>query len=312
MSFIVVCTLIFSILLYLPQPWWWLEIFTHFTLLLCMISVACLLYYLYKKQTTWVIGSLISTSLSLLPLMQFVTIGNTVNTSELLRDNFSIYNANVLSTNDTPEKILQQIIQTQPDVITIQEFSFKIQSSLFSLKTSYPYQILQPQHDNFGIALYSKYPILSHQILYFDSLMLPSIEAVVQIPQNDHSTKPIKIITTHPMPPLGQSMFLSRNIHLKQLTNHIIDQTLPLIVTGDFNITPFSFAFKRLINDTKLIQARNNNGLLHSWPSKLVHIPILSLPIDHILISDKFHNFDIQILEYNGSDHRPLFLTIQW
>ena len=117
----------------------------------------------------------------------------------------------------------------------------------------------------------------------------------------------MRIITTHPIAPMNKTMFNARNQHMQELAQYIQLQTELLILTGDFNNTPFTHSFKMFLKQSQLEQTRKYEGIKSTWPSQFKTIGI-TIPIDHILISPQINQFELSVLPSIGSDHLPLHL----
>ncbi|MDA1088945.1 MAG: endonuclease/exonuclease/phosphatase family protein [Proteobacteria bacterium] len=79
----------------------------------------------------------------------------------------------------------------------------------------------------------------------------------------------------------------------------------PVIVTGDFNMTPFSARFGTLLRETGLRRA--DGGINASWPTWLTP---LGLPLDHILVNAKVGHAAMWVGPRLGSDHRPIIARL--
>ena len=80
-----------------------------------------------------------------------------------------------------------------------------------------------------------------------------------------------------------------------------------VIIAGDFNASPYSPVFKKLLTTSGLRDTRTGFGWLPSWPALF---PLAFIPIDHILVSP-----DIQVQNratgpYIGSDHYPVIAEL--
>jgi len=99
-----------------------------------------------------------------------------------LSPNLTILCANVLSTNQTPEKVISYIRDIQPDLVLLQGVSPKWVEHLQPLiDSNYPYAELEPQSDNFGMATLSRVPVSSMHILAPVSSAIPVIETKLNI-----------------------------------------------------------------------------------------------------------------------------------
>ena len=88
-----------------------------------------------------------------------------------------------------------------------------------------------------------------------------------------------------------------------------------MVVAGDFNSTPWSFALKRLDGMLPLIR---RDRAIATWPSapteaqgRKVPLALPVLPIDHIYAGAGWRTLDVRRGPSLGSDHRPVVVTLQ-
>lgn len=85
-----------------------------------------------------------------------------------------------------------------------------------------------------------------------------------------------------------------------------------LILTGDFNSTPWSFSLKRQDNALGL---RRWTLAMASWPagrfSRVAPAPAPFLPIDHVYAGEAWHAVKVERGPALGSDHRPIVVTLR-
>ena len=79
------------------------------------------------------------------------------------------------------------------------------------------------------------------------------------------------------------------------------------VVMGDFNTTPWSSSFRRLLHDGRLFDSLSGFGLQVSWPESNV---LLQIPIDHALLGPALATTDRGTGPSFGSQHRSLHLTV--
>ncbi|HEX4179396.1 MAG TPA: endonuclease/exonuclease/phosphatase family protein [Caulobacteraceae bacterium] len=85
-----------------------------------------------------------------------------------------------------------------------------------------------------------------------------------------------------------------------------------ILLTGDFNLTPWSFTLRRL--DERLGLERRDRALF-SWPSRLAPTgrltwPAAMLPIDHIYAGRAWRTVSLTCGPRLGSDHYPLVIRL--
>ena len=73
-----------------------------------------------------------------------------------------------------------------------------------------------------------------------------------------------------------------------------------MVLIGDFNTSPWSLAFKRLLRHSGLKSAADGFGYQPTWPAQW---PWLGIPIDHCLVSDGVVVREFSTAGPTGSDH---------
>jgi endonuclease/exonuclease/phosphatase (EEP) superfamily protein YafD len=79
------------------------------------------------------------------------------------------------------------------------------------------------------------------------------------------------------------------------------------IVEGDFNATPWSPAFRRLLHDGGLTSSLDGYGIQVSWPESNW---LLRIPIDHALLGPALAATDRGTGPSFDSQHRSLHVTV--
>ncbi|TWU28529.1 endonuclease/exonuclease/phosphatase family protein [Bythopirellula polymerisocia] len=221
---------------------------------------------------------------------------------------YRLLTLNVLTTNPRHDRVIAFIRKSDPDFIVLQETSPEwIESLDEALGTSWPYQKSIVRSDNFGIAMYSKLPWVSCEMKeYSSTLPVPSLSALFEFPDGDK----IRLITTHPLPPMNRDLWDARNSQLSGLATDVqggeSDRT---IVAGDLNCTPWSYWFGRLLQESGLRNLADEHGLSVSWMP--IPIPVCGLPIDHVLVGSEIRVSKRTVGPYVGSDHRPVVVEFE-
>ncbi|NQU62454.1 MAG: endonuclease/exonuclease/phosphatase family protein [Rhodospirillales bacterium] len=92
-----------------------------------------------------------------------------------------------------------------------------------------------------------------------------------------------------------------QEIEIDSLASMVKKINGPVIMAGDFNMTPFSARYGALLRKSGLRRA--GGGLNASWPSVLAP---LGLPIDHMLVGPGIARAVMQTGPQLGSDHLPV------
>lgn len=119
--------------------------------------------------------------------------------------------------------------------------------------------------------------------------------------------QPVKVLGTHPLSPVSSTRAAARDEQLRLAGRWATNQETPVVVTGDFNASPWSYGFSLLVNEADLLNSQRGYGVQASWPAGY---PPLAIPIDHLVHSSELTTVDRRLSESLGSDHYPLWVTI--
>lgn len=187
------------------------------------------------------------------------------------------------------------------DILLLQETAPHWLKALESLKDIYPHQISQtdcPAMRSCEVMLMSKKPWSEAKAGLIEDTGAALVWA--RFPEAG-----LTVATTHLNRP-----FWTRGVpqtrQIEALARHIQSVDGPFLIAGDFNATPWSAAYARLIETAGLRRA--GHGLNVSWPSWLW--PLAGIPIDHVLVKGRAGAIAVQTGEGPGSDHRALIALI--
>ncbi len=215
----------------------------------------------------------------------------------------SLLHLNVLKVNSGKASVLRLIQEKKPDLVSLLEVDKNWIDRLNPVLNDYPYQLAQPQDDNFGIALYSKIPLKNMSVIYFGKdfhqRYFPSIYA-------ESKDERLSILVTHPLPPI--SGFEVRNTQLREIAKARTEWYDNALVVGDLNITPWSVFFQRFLSESDLRDSQKGFGIQPSWPTAY---PLLGIPIDHVLVSPKIQVTKRETGPFVGSDHLPVYVELR-
>jgi len=209
----------------------------------------------------------------------------------------TIASANVHLNNQDIRPLQAWLETTHPDVVVLQEVSHAYAAGLASLR-DYPYRLVVPKENPFGIAILSRTPLLEAQTVEGAGLE-PRIEAKLEWQGQN-----INIIAFHPMPPISPEHHIARNQQILDIAKQAMHSKSPTIVAGDMNATPWSTAFDGLTNQG----LRRVSGLTPSWPA--IGRGIVGIPIDQILASGEWKQVSTDVGPNLGSDHLPLLVRL--
>ncbi|MCX6996820.1 MAG: endonuclease/exonuclease/phosphatase family protein [Kiritimatiellaeota bacterium] len=287
-----------SLLGFLGSCHWLLDLCSHFRVqyFLGLGVTALLLLMLRQRRAAAVFGALALVNLSMVLPLYFgkkptPAAGGIPVRAMLINVNTRLGKAADVSA---------AIRRFNPDFVVLEEVSVPWLSDLKPVLAGYRYSVCEPRADNFGIALFSKFPCTRSRVAYIGDADIPSIIAEIETPRGWCT-----VLATHPLPPRSREYSGFRNGQLAALPRWVRRATSPVLLLGDLNTTPWNYYFKRLLAESGLQDSAQGRGVQATWPA--FH-PLLRIPIDHCLCSPEIGIVNRQVGPDVGSDHFPLIV----
>lgn len=200
----------------------------------------------------------------------------------------------------------------QPDVIAIQELGAPLAAAIGSaLRERYPYQELHPAKIPAGMAILSRYPLLTTMPPDFDE----STGCNCQIVTIDLAGQPVTLINAHPWPAKsfltgGGLLEFDTAIQdriFEQISARIEQVTTPLLLMGDLNTMPIQANYRRLSTLLHDAYLASGTGPAATFPVSRTGDSWLTQPllrIDYIFYNDAWQAQRSWVGTITGSDHR--------
>lgn len=293
----IVTLFVFSLTPYVPLSVRLTDLPSHFVLQYAFGTIVlgfAALWLKMKRRFLYLLGAaLVLNMITLAPYIDRST------HSAVTDKSFKVLQVNTLYLNKNTTPLQDLIEKETPDIITAVEVNDAFATLFHSLKDSYPHQSVIPQNRNArGLAVLSKYPLEDNSIIMFSEAHVPAQAFSVLIDGNM-----VDFLSLHPFTPIHA--LDKRDADLLAAAKHYAPpHRNPLVVTGDFNATPWSPAMKRFTKTAGLHPARAGRGILPSWPAFLPS-NILRIPIDHVFVSPEIEVLDYRLGSPVGSDHLP-------
>lgn len=219
-------------------------------------------------------------------------------------DVVKIMSFNVLGTNEDFQSVIGRIREHDPDVVTVLEYANQWSNALRSLEKDYPHRLLQPRWHGFGIAIFSKRPLSNSKSTQITDAVTdnPVLTTEVEI-----GGTMVQLVGLHLLSPMNRARLRIRNQQLKEVAVLLKRRSVPTIVMGDFNCTPWSPFLTDFLNETGLRDSRYGFGYQASWSAVK---PFLRIPIDHAFVSPAIKVHSRKLGEFAGSDHFPLVFEV--
>ncbi|HBC03293.1 MAG: endonuclease [Aequorivita sp.] len=242
------------------------------------------------------------------------------NTLSVLSYNVRLFNAYEKNPKaDAPQIISEMLFEESPDVVCVQEY-YKPNTIDFSM---YPHQYIhfKSEKAKLGHAIFSKYPLINTGAFDFEETYNNTLYADVV-----KDTDTIRIYSLH-LQSLGiipRVSFLqesdneklrkrvSRAFEMQQnqveaILEHKSKTKHPVILSGDFNNTPFSYSYRKLKDGMQDAFRERGNGLGTTF--KFEKYP---MRIDYIFASEGLEILLFDTLKKTFSDHYAVRATVGW
>jgi endonuclease/exonuclease/phosphatase family metal-dependent hydrolase len=237
---------------------------------------------------------------------------------------------------EAKNEIFRFIREQEPDILCFQEYytssrKGETQTDLsrhlsFLPESAVYYTADRSNRNGFGIATYSRYPIIkrsripfnssSNAAMYTDILVrsdtiriinvhLQSIKFgredyafmdTVRLKYTNEQMREIKNIGSQ-----LKTAFSMRAEQADMITNYIKEAPYPVVVMGDFNDTPQSYAYRKIKKGMRDAFRKAGRGFGNTYSGELP-----SFRIDHIMYSEPLIPVEFQRIKTDLSDHFPI------
>lgn len=218
----------------------------------------------------------------------------------------SVLVSNVLTPNDQYHLLIEHIQKFQPDLVLTLETDQTWQNHLKVIEQDYPYRVPVPLDNLYGMHLYSKLKLVDTDVKFILSDEIPSIHTTAILP----SGQAVKLYCLHPKPPSPTEVKDStlRDAELLIVGDQIKDLDESCIVMGDLNDVAWSRTTRLFQRISGLLDPRVGRKYVNTFHADY---KFLRWSLDHLFHSTDFALVQMQRLPHIGSDHFPIFVTLQ-
>lgn len=192
-------------------------------------------------------------------------------------NSLNVAHFNVSTSTTDYQQTIDEILAVDADVISLQEVTPDWDAELkVALQEKYPYSETVVRLDPFGLAIYSKYPLLSA-----DTFMFEDIPNIVGTIQADEKEKEICFIASHTLPVFYTNDYERQRNHFMAIAEYTNNTDCPVITIGDYNAVPWSYEIQDFKSAANLNDSRQ--GFM---PASNGSFSLFQIPSDHIFYSD--------------------------
>ena len=298
-SFVGYCLGVVTVAGFFGGSWWVLDLLAGFRHQLAVALAFCALVAAFARwrRTAVVIGVLAAVNLAL--VMPLYIGPSRPETGEL-----RVLSFNVLGSNRRYAEVVDFIRASSADVVVLHEVTRRWEDAIEEAAATFDdwaYEVTEAR---------GRGDLFGSMVLVHGGAAVESFGFALTDPRAIEILLPdgVAVLAIHPLSPSSEFRARQNDRQLLFAAEWAAGQDGPTIVVGDFNATPWSFPFRRLVASTDLSNSARGFGLDLSYPAD--GNPFVRVPIDHLLFSDDLAVVDRRLGPAMGSDHFPLTVDL--
>jgi endonuclease/exonuclease/phosphatase (EEP) superfamily protein YafD len=219
----------------------------------------------------------------------------------------SVYTANVYQDNRQYDRIRNQILRHDPDIVLLVETDEGWKKEMDRLLKTHPNFLGVALSNTYGMLLYTRLKIIEGKVRFLVEEDIPGIRAVLEL----RSGQPVDVWAVHPKPPVpGESDdSKAKDSEIMKVAFEVEKAKDPCIVMGDFNDVAWSKVTELFQKTAKLLDPRRGRGFYSTFSA---FSWFLRFPLDYIFCSKEFGLIRMQRMPKNGSDHFAVLTKLQF
>lgn len=283
--------------------WLWpLDLLSHFRVhCTAVLILAAFVLFALREPRNGLVAALAAV-LAAIPLFDYVVPSRATPLAVEAEPALRALSLNAWFRNEDPLRLVEYLANSGADIVALQELSQVEGLLLHSKLEMYPYAYAEGAGESDTVLL-SRWPISAAETVKLSANGVSAIRATI-----DWNAQPITLIAAHLHWPIGAQSTERRNAELAGLAVLAQAERSPLVILGDFNITPWSPHFRAFLDASRLRDCSYGHGLDPTWPSQAI---ALGIRIDHCFVSPHWRTLDARTGPAVGSDHRPMIVDLQ-
>lgn len=219
-------------------------------------------------------------------------------------ERFRLVTFNLWFRNDDLARAAAFLEASRADVIALQEVEVARIDAIAKFLPAFPHRVATPT-SRYALVIFSRWPIRIEE-LSGTSRLRRKTTRISRVTVDWRGT-PVSFFGAHLSWPLGRRMAAARAAELEMLAANAKATPGPVLVAGDFNLTPWSPHFERFVAQSGLTDCAIGQGLLATWPAQLMPARIR---IDHCFASKHWRVHRVAVGPDLGSDHLPVTVDL--
>jgi endonuclease/exonuclease/phosphatase (EEP) superfamily protein YafD len=220
-------------------------------------------------------------------------------------ERLKVFVANVRQDNRDTSRLFAIMELENPEIVLLVETDQWWADATKPLAKNYPYKIIVPLANTYGMVLYSRIPIIDKEIRYLTDPEIPSIKVDLLTPGGFR----FRLYGLHPKPPVPKESTEStqRDAEILIVAKEARKCGLPVIVAGDLNDVAWSYTTRLFLKVSELLDPRIGRGFYSTFHA---NYPLMRWPLDHFFCSSHFYLMRLDRMPDIGSDHFPMLMEV--
>jgi endonuclease/exonuclease/phosphatase (EEP) superfamily protein YafD len=211
---------------------------------------------------------------------------------------------NLAAVNGNYNELISKVIETDADVVSLQEVPISIQKWLEdTLKPIYPNPCRSEAADFRGILLFSKHAFISCDTIKSDNI--PNLAISIR---TKNSARKLFVICTYIAHPWGASDYKTVRHQLDTVANYANMLGEPFITVGDFNMEGSSYEIQQFRRAAGILDSRRGFQPMRQDGT----YNFTEIPTDHIFYTQHFQCVGFQTISDSLKRHLGIVGTYQF
>ncbi len=297
LAFVGIAVLVASVLAFAGEWWWVLDAVANFRIQLSIMGTGVVIGALALRLRSLVVLGLAIVAVNVVPIVPLFAGGAGASVDRDLR--IASYNVRAGAAENARQAVAW-LATTDADIVFLHEATSRWRRLVE--RADLPWTIVGPEFEN-GEPFGTMALVPEGSEVRFEEVIRRATPAVTV----EVDGEVVTVLGVHALSPYGSARSEARDRELLALGEWAAGQDERVIVAGDFNATPFSWSFQRLLEVGNLENSLEGFGLQPTWPSGNI---FLRIPIDHLVHTDGIAVVDRRVADSFGSDHLPLIVDL--
>jgi len=296
-----------TLLTLLATRWWPFDLMANFAVQLGLIQIAGLMFCIARRAWRIGLATVVVMLINLVPVAGYYVGGQAM--AAPAGASIRVMELNLWDRNDRIDLVEGAVRQEAPDLVAFAEVTPEWRERLEVLRWDYPYWVRDDRYEWADVLIVSRLPFQAASAQPLGRRGKTAVTATVCASSTDPG-RCIDLLAVHLERPQGRYYARARNGHLDALANLVATRGADrAVLVGDFNLTPWSPYFPRLLAASGLRDGAVGGGVAPTWFSRWLPF---GLPIDHILAGPSVTVHSLHVGPDVGSDHFPVIADLSF